>query len=227
MNGTDTISMISMSLTNGNHTGSNNNLYGVRLQGLSGGGADAEATEVGLQIGSSTDAANWDRAIMFTGSGLLGTRDHFFNENTDGTFVFNTDDADPSYVFGAASTAQVVFQGSKEVTTLMGTDLSLSGTTLTIDPNANVVEVFGDGSDTVSIITIPTTASHTERVTFICQDADVTFLDGDAAGAAGTINLAGTATNFTCSADDTLTLAYYVAPVSGNARWVEVARSIN
>ena len=205
-----------------NHTGANNFVYGFRA--ILAGTPDADATYAAINI--ADNGTEWGQGIRFD-HGMDSPYLYAARTNaTNPVILFDSSFETSSIVFRGNAATRMAFQGGSELTHLMGTDLSLAGTTLTIDPDANVVEVFGDGADTVSIITAPTATSNTERVTFICQDADVTFIDAGAGGAAGTINLAGAA-DFVCSADDTLTLAYYVTPVSGNARWVEVSRSVN
>lgn len=118
-------------------------------------------------------------------------------------------------------------ENGQEFTHRMGTDLAVVGAAQTVDPNASIVEISAGAAASVSIVTAPAATNHTEQVTFICNGANVTFNDSDAAGAAGTIDLAGVATNFVCSGDDSLTLGYLVAPAAGNARWVQISSSVN
>ncbi len=59
MNGSDTFEGIDINVTNANHIGSSNAVYGIDIAGIT---QDAEATEYALQIGSG-----WDRAISAGG----------------------------------------------------------------------------------------------------------------------------------------------------------------
>ena len=223
MNGSDIVSGFTAQINTAtaNHTGANNFVYGFRA--ILAGTPDADATYAAIHI--ADNGTEWDQGIRFA-NGMDSP--YLFSSRTSGEMtLLDSSFATLGWLFKNNGTTTFALQTGKELTHLMGTDLDLSGTTLTIDPDANVVELSGDGSDTVSIITAPTSTSNTERVTFVCSDANVTFIDSDAAGAAGTINLAGSATNFVCSGDDALTMVYLVAPKAGNARWVEVSRSVN
>lgn len=223
MNGSDTVKVISCCPNNANHTGTSNTYAGI---GLSINSPDAEADETAILIGSSGETNNWDRDITFLND---DNHTHFYFEGgTAGVRVqFDGADSTPDLLFRGNGTVQTSIIGGREFGHVMGTDLTVVGSNQTVNPDANVVEITASSAASVSTITAHTQTNHTERVTFICANTNVTFNDADAAGAAGTINLAGAATNFTCSADDTLTVVYMVSPASGNARWVEVSRSVN
>jgi len=219
MDGGDTVDMLHIfPNTPGNHTGANNFLHGIRFNTMT---PDADATEIAIYIRDG-----WDEGIRFENA---FTNPLIFAENSGGASMtlYDATDTTPTVLFSGGGAPQVAFEAGSEITTLMGTDLAVVGAAQTVDPNANVVEISAGAAASVSIITAPTATSHTERVTFVCNGVNVTFNDADAAGAAGTLNLAGVATNFTCSGDDTLTFVYLVAPGAGNARWVEVSRSVN
>ena len=69
-------------------------------------------------------------------------------------------------------------------------------------------------------MTISTSADdYPVIVTFICDDANLTFTNADAGGA-NTLDLAG---SLVCTANDTLTIMRDVT----NSRWVELDRSVN
>lgn len=107
-----------------------------------------------------------------------------------------------------------------------GATLAVVGAAQTVSPSNNFVRIGAAAGASVTTITVPGLAGG-QILHFVCDDANVTFNDSDAAGAAGTINTAGAATNFVCSAEDTITFLYVGSPLAGNARWMEVARSVN
>jgi hypothetical protein len=191
---------LNVDFTNGDHT--NGVLNGILIDDITG---DAEATENAINIEDG-----WDYDVNFTGTdAIVGIPEGHL-------FVRRTND----------STNRLVIPAAQEVTVRMGDDLAVVGATQNVDPSSWVVEASAGAAADIATIT-PPLSNHTARITFVCVDANLTFTDSDAAGAANTLNLAGAATDFTCSADDTITFAWVEGIAAGNDRWVEVARSVN
>jgi hypothetical protein len=200
-------------------TGSSNLLYGIDIDSITG---DAQASEYAINIGSGYDAV-----LNLASTGGITTiisddQIYIQTASNQGAVVFF--DA----VLGIRSFLNIdaddTLRGSLGI--VHGTDLAIVGAAQTIDPNSEYVEIGAGAGASVTSIANPIN-SYGIRLTLFCKDANVTINDSDQAGAANTIDLAGAATNFTCSDGDTLTLAFLTAPGTGNARWVELARSVN
>lgn len=102
------------------------------------------------------------------------------------------------------------------------TALAVVGASQNINPVSNVVHVSAGAAADVTTLTDPLGSQARNQatiVTLICDDANLTFTDTDAA-TANTMNLAG---NLICSANDTLQLIYDVVV----DKWFEVGRSVN
>jgi hypothetical protein len=209
----DTVRGIFVDLTNANHTSavSYPSVYGIDVDTITG---DANANEVAY-----VSRAGWDVHYAAIGD---STRIGFPSNN--------------SLIIGPASTVvgyQTLFFINHETGgtgveygSTAGNDRAVVGNGQTVNPLGDVFEISAAAAADVTVITAPG-SSIAERLTIICKDANVTLNDSDLAGAAATMNLQGAATNFTCSEGDTITLVYNASPGSGNARWEEIARSVN
>ena len=100
-----------------------------------------------------------------------------------------------------------------------GAALAVVGAAQALAAVASMHHVSAGAAADVTTVTLPAGVTGPVTVTFICDDANLTFTNGDA-GAANTLDLAG---SLTCSARDTLTILRDTT----NSRWVEVARSVN
>ena len=102
------------------------------------------------------------------------------------------------------------------------TALAVVGASQNLNPISNVVHVSAGAAADVTTLTDPLGSQSRNQstiVTFICDDANLTFTDTDAA-TVNTMNLAG---NLICSANDTIQLIYDVVV----DKWFEVGRSVN
>ena len=102
------------------------------------------------------------------------------------------------------------------------TALAVVGASQNLNPISNVVHVSAGAAADVTTLTDPLGSQSRNQatiVTFICDDANLTFTDTDAATAI-TMNLAG---NLICSANDTIQLIYDVVV----DKWFEIGRSVN
>lgn len=229
--GGDIVNVLSVALTNADHTGGT--LNGVNVGVITG---DAQATENGIKVGGGWDvgldlsaltaayttiavklpqiaAIEWSPSGTSEGQLVTGAR----------TYVTNT--INGAYVY----TLEANGGTGGEVTWRLGADLAVVGAAQNINPLSTSVEIGAAAAASVTTITAPpvSAAANGQTVHLICKDANVTINDSDGAGAANTINLAGAATNFVCSADDVLTLTWIASPGAGNNRWTEVGRSVN
>ncbi len=128
-----------------------------------------------------------------------------------------------SWEYLASTGTTQTFTGTQtfnEISLTMGTAIAVVGAAQNIDPVTNVVHVSAGAAASVTTITAPVGNSPTE-ISFICNDANLTFNNTDAGGA-NTIDLAG-AVNFVCSLNDVLTVVFDTT----NSRWLEKARSVN
>lgn len=209
MDGTDVFRGIFVDLTSAAHTGgaNSNTLVAIDIDGIA---ANANTREAGVRIG-----AGFDNEIDF-----LGTTPTI-------RILNNTSLA----IADAAAVNRVQFMygtgGGAEFGLYRGTTLAVVGAAQTVDPTGNVTNIGAGAGASVLVITPPPANFLTQRLTLLCNDANVTLTDTDEAGAEGTINLVGAATDFTCSTDDSITLVYNTDPVGGNDRWIEVSRSVN
>ena len=215
MDGNDLVNGLSIEITNADHGGANNTFRGLNIEGIV---QDAQANEYALNFGDGWDrdiysATNLDMQAVT--SITLRSGNGFAMSTANGFSTIINDGSGYDWVFNDEDGEQMDFQG----------DVAVVGAAQNINPAGNFSEISAAAAASVTTITAPGLASG-QILTFVCVDANVTFNDSGAVGGAATINLVGAA-NFTCSQDDVLTLLYSGTPVAGNARWVEVARSVN
>ncbi len=200
MDGNDTQRYLHIEAQNADHTGTNNFLYAIDIDSITG---DAQATEAAIRINNG-----WDYELEFENNPVI-------RWNTNQSLVFST------------STALNLILTETAIPGFgMSVDRAIVGSAQNLGPTGIVVEATAASAADVTTIT-PPASDTTNLLTIVCADSNLTFNDSDAAGAANTLNLAGAATNFTCSADDTLTLAWVEGIGTGNDRWLEVGRSVN
>lgn len=208
MDGSDTVSIIDIGITNANHTGSGNTLRGIVFDNITG---DAEASEYAIQIGTG-----WDRDIYAS--------DGFTVEAVNGaTFVLG---ASNSFLINDGSGVDWSFLAGDGAQMDAGAQITVEGTAQNIDTTSNFQRVFGDADgneDTIATITAPGSGASAMVITLVCDNNEITFVDGGDGGAAASLRLNGG--NFACNEDDTLTLVYFGTMPDGNAQWVEVTRS--
>ena len=100
-----------------------------------------------------------------------------------------------------------------------GAALAVVGASQTLTPTAEVHHVSaGAAADVTVIADPPNAAAQSARVTFICDDVNLTFTNADSG--ANTLDLSAA---FTCSARDTITFIYDVT----EDRWLEHSRKVN
>lgn len=189
-----------------------------------------EGTEVGIDLTDFGDASEGDIAIDLGNTGLIrwGGPSIFMNTSTT-KLIF-------SRAFGENNTQFLFRAGSSLYGPATKAQRSLTGTNIAIEIDGAATIVGGDPATT--ILTGERSGGGTfgpgfvgafaTEVTFYCEDSDITFIDSDL-GTEGQFNLAGTATNFTCSPGDVLKVVF-VDDVIGNGTaglFYEVSRSVN
>lgn len=102
-------------------------------------------------------------------------------------------------------------------------DVEVTGDNFSI-PVTPLVELSASVPHTVLNTGGLTIGNGTMIMTILCADSNVTIIDSELTGT-NTFNLAGTSTNFVCTANDTLTLQYTATQTGPD--WVEVSRSVN
>jgi len=155
--------------------------------------ADDTTPEIGISGG---DGDAWSMTI--------DTSDHAVFQNAT------------AYDFDAAVNITGTASASMIANSAMHSPLLGNGVT-TLAITSNIITVTGDGGgNTLGTITGAAIGVYT----FIFVDSNVTITDTDIA-ASNTIDLVGTATNFTSADDTTLTLVY------DGTSWFETGRSVN
>ncbi len=162
-----------------------------------------------INIGAADSANSWvlrDTNLIFEGSSADANELAItaVNPTADTTMSF------PDY--GVAATYFVALDRT-------GAAIAVVGAAQAIAITGSMHHASAGAAADVTTATLPAGVTGPVTVTLICDDANVTFTNGDA-GAADTLDLAG---NLVCTARDTLTILRDTT----NSRWVEVARSIN
>ena len=165
MNGSDTIRMHFIDITNANHTGADNFLYGLDIDGITG---DADATESAINIGSG-----WDTLIDLTNAGA--------------NHVSAIALADGGYI---TSTGHLNFMTTHASANMYFRD-NLQNIVLSVETNdnaANSIDVvsitrtlpIADGSETMRGLFVDlTNANHTGASNFL-YGLDIDGITGDA-----------------------------------------------
>jgi hypothetical protein len=183
MDGSDTIRGLNINLTNADHTGSNNILYGIDIQNIVN---DSQASQIGINIGSG-----WNTGVLIAGSSN-STGVQITNAFSSGTGIFMNGlgaltTGKAISLIGTASNA--AFSGKlieAVITRTATTDVTESGNYLFLDRSANAIN--GSGKTLTVTGDVARLISNCTQTVGTCTDSgNILELDQQYANASGSV----------------------------------------